>query len=47
MNDHAAVSRADGSVTFRLHTGDGHVTEPDFDLAERIDTIVAGYGSGG
>ncbi len=48
VNDHVRVDRAGDSVTFTLSTGRrGAVTEPDVDLAERIDHVVAEVGSGG
>lgn len=46
-NDHARVDRGAGTVTFTLRTRGGVVTRPDLELAERIDDVVAGFGSGG
>lgn len=39
-NDHAHVERVQGGVRFTLRTGRAAVTEPDIQLAERIDRIV-------
>ncbi|MDQ4118136.1 MAG: DUF2267 domain-containing protein [Actinomycetota bacterium] len=46
-NDHAAVRREPGAVTFTLRTRGSEVTEPDVELASRIDAAVADVGSGG
>ncbi|WP_298177546.1 DUF2267 domain-containing protein [Saccharomonospora sp.] len=47
-NDHVRVDQDGDSVTFTLNTGrEGVVTEPDLELAERIDRVVAEVGSGG
>lgn len=48
LNDHAHTERTSYGVTFTLRTGrPGVVTEPDLDLAERIDGAVRDIGSGG
>lgn len=47
-NDHVHVHESGDDVTFTLRTGrEGVVTEPDLDLAWRIDRVVAEVGSGG
>ncbi|GLY67857.1 DUF2267 domain-containing protein [Amycolatopsis taiwanensis] len=48
LNDHAHIEREADTVTVTLNTGQpGVVTEPDLELAERIDRAVAEIGSGG
>lgn len=46
-NDHATVRREPGAVTFTLCTRGSEVTEPDVELAGRIDAAVTAVGSGG
>lgn len=46
-NDHVRADLGAGAVTFTLHTHGSEVTQPDMELAHRIDTVVAGFGSGG
>jgi uncharacterized protein (DUF2267 family)/pterin-4a-carbinolamine dehydratase len=43
-NDHVHVERQGGSVRFVLRTAGNYVSEPDFEVAQQIDQIIAEFG---